>query len=51
MTPSSDKGNRFTKIELQSLVDALIYTQENTVVSNAHCRALKKLKRRLRKKK
>ncbi len=31
-------------IEIQSIVDAMLYTQENTITSDAHVRAFKKIK-------
>ena len=39
---SDDRG--LTLIEIQSIIDALLYTQENTVTSDAHVRALNKIK-------
>lgn len=43
MNPREPQG--FSDIEIQSIIDALLYTQENAVVSDAHVRAFKKIKK------
>lgn len=45
---SKVKNKPLTKIEIQAILDAMLFTQDRTIVSNAHVRAFRKIKRRIK---